>query len=127
MPLTALNQQGQPYPVIYGHILYTGWTIVAVGSTIIVPSAPPGIYRYSGVLIITTAQASDAITVNGIWTDDLQAETVAIFNGTSTASTGQFSASILAENTATANLSYSVTTTATSAVANLYLVVERIY
>ena len=127
MALTALNQTSTPWPVMVGNWLKTAFTFAAVGTTTIVPSAPPGLYRMNVYVVITTAQAADAVTVNAIYTDDQQAETVAVINGVSTAAQGAFQGSVILQNTATANISYSVTTTASTAVGNIYIVVERIF
>ena len=128
MALTTLSQAQPPYPVVVGSFLKTAFTIAAIGSTPIVVNAPPGIYRFTAIVIITTLEAAHAVTVNAIVTDDLQAETVAIISAASTASTGQFNGSQVLENTAIANLSFSVTTTDTgTAIGNIYIVVERIF
>lgn len=128
MALNSLNQGATPFPVMVGNFLKTAFTIAAIGSTTIVANAPPGIYRYTAIVIITTAEAAHTVTVNAIVTDDLQAETVAVINGVSTASQAQFNGTQTLENTATANLAFSVTTTDTgTAVGNIYIVVERIF
>ncbi len=128
MALNSLNQGPTPFPVIMGNFLKTGFTIAAIGSTPIVLSAPPGLYRYTAVVVITTLEAAHTITVNAIVTDDQQAETVAIINAFSTASVGQANGTATLENTATANLSFSVTTTDLgTAVGNIYIVVERLF
>lgn len=128
MALNSLNQEMKSYPIIMGNFLKTAFTIAAIGSTPIVLSAPPGIYRYTAIVIITTLEAAHTITVNAIVTDDLQIETVAIISAFSTASTGQANGTAILENTATANLNFSVTTTDTgTAVGNIYIVVERLF
>jgi hypothetical protein len=128
MALTTLSQAQPPYPVVVGSFLKTGVAIAAIGSTTIVANAPPGIYRYTAIVIITTLEAAHTVTVNAIVTDDLQAETVAIISAASTAATGQFNGTQVLENTATANLNFSVTTTDTgTAVGNIYIIVERIF
>jgi len=86
MALGPANQQQQPNPVICGYAFKTGFTFTAFGPAVILTNAAPGLYRFSAIVIITTTQASDAVTVNVICTDDQQAETVAILSGVSTAS-----------------------------------------
>jgi hypothetical protein len=127
MALGPSNQAATPYPVVVGSWQKTVFTFTAIGSFVIVANAPPGLYRYTAVAIITTAQASQSVTVNAIVTDDQQAETIAVLSAVSTTAQGQFNGQTVLENTATANLSLSVAATATTAVGNIYVVVERIF
>ncbi len=128
MALTTLSQAQPPYPVVVGSLLKTAFTIAAVSSTPIVISAPPGLYRYTAVVVITTVEAAHTVTVNAIVTDDQQSETVAIISAFSTASAGTSSGTVTLENTATANLSFSIATTDTgTGVGNFYITVERIF
>ena len=127
MALNALNQTATPWPVMVGNWLKTAFTFAAVGTTTIVPNAPPGLYRFNVYAVVTTAQSSQTLTVNAVYTDDQAAETVAVLNAVSTTATGPFQGSVIIQNTATANLSYSVATTATTAIGNIYIVVERIF
>ena len=127
MALTAANQIVTPYPVVVGSWQKTAFTFAAVGSFAVVANAPPGLYRYTVSAIITTAQGSQTLTVNAIVTDDQQAETVAVLSAVSTTAQGQFNGQTVLENTATANLNLSVATTASSAVGNIYVVIERIF
>ena len=127
MALLSTNQQQQQYPIVAGYAFKTAFTFAAVGSTVILTNASAGIYRFNVSAIITTAQGSDTLTVNALYTDDQQAETIAVLNAVSTASQGQFNGSAIIENTAAANISYSVTTTATTAVGNIYILIERLF
>ena len=56
MALTTLSQAQPPYPVVVGSFLKTAFTIAAIGSTPIVVNAPPGIYRFTAIVIITTLE-----------------------------------------------------------------------
>lgn len=127
MALTALNQAPQPYPTMVGNIVKTAFTFATVSSTAVTPTIPAGIYRFSVYAVVTTAQGSDTLTVNAIWTDDFQANTIAVLSAVSTASQGYFQGSTLMELTASSTVNYSVATTATTAVGNIYIVVERIF
>ncbi len=128
MALNALNQAQPPYPVVVGSVIKTAFTFAAVGSTPVVVNAPPGLYRFTAVVIVTTVEAAHTVTVNAIVTDDQQAETIAIINAFSTATVGTTSGTVTLENTATANLSFSVATTDVgTGVGNIYLTVERIF
>jgi len=127
MALQQSNQIVTSSPVMMGHILYSAFTFGAVSSTVVVANAPAGLYRFSCYAVVTTAQGSQTLTVNAIWTDDFGANTVAVLSAVSTTAQGYFQGSTLMENTATANLSYSIAATATTAIGNIYIVVERIY
>jgi hypothetical protein len=127
MALSPASQQQNCFPVVMGAVQKTAFTFAAISSTPVVVNAPPGIYRFFVYAVITTAQSSDTLTVNAIWTDDFQANTVAILSAVSTTSQGYFQGQSVIENTATANINYSVSTTATTAVGNIYIVVERVF
>ena len=126
--LVQINQQLQAYPTIATNYIRTGFTFAAIGTTALVTLAPQGIYRFSVYLVITTAQGSQTVTINALFTDDQQAETIAVLNAVSTTAQGQFNGSAIIENTSTANnISFSLATTATTAVGNFYIVVERLF
>ena len=128
MALVSTNQQAQQYPIVAGFAFVTGAVCAAISSTVILTNAPRGLYRFNVSLIATTLESGKTVTVNAIYTDDLQAETVAVISAVSITSTAQFNASAIIENTATANISYSVATTATGTGAgNIYITIERLF
>ena len=128
MALVPASQQQQQYPIVAGYALKTGFTIAAFGPSVILTNAAPGIYRFSVSAIITTAEAAHTVTVNAICTDDQQAETVAVISAASTAAQGQFNGVQVLENTATANISWSIATTDVgTGVGNFYVLVERLF
>ena len=128
MALTKSNQQLPLSPVICAEAILTAQAAV-LGSTTIFPSAPPGIYKMDVVLIVTTGGASGNLVVNAIVTDDLQAETIAGATIANLSSTGQANAVVVFENTATANINYSITAGGTfgSCVYNAYIILERLF
>ena len=127
MALVQANEQTQLYPTIAGSYLRSAFTFAAISSTTIVANAPPGLYRFSVYLVVTTAQSSQTVTVNAIWADDQQTNTVAVLSAVSTTSQGYFQGSTVMENTATANLNFSMSAAATTAVGNFYILIERLF
>ena len=128
MGLNQSNEQSPLYPVICGTVALFSQA-AAINSTVLFPSAPPGVYRVSATLIVTTIGSSGNLVANLIGTDDLQAETLPIATIASIGSTGQANGVQILENTATANISYSVTAGGTfgSARFSLYLILERLF
>ena len=129
MPLLQTQQQLQAYPTIVANYLKTSFTFAAIGTTALVTTAAPGIYRFNVYLDVTTAQGSQTVTVNALWTDDGAAQTLAVLNAVSTTTVNTyFQGSVIIDNASAANnISFSVTTTATTAVGNIYIVVERLF
>jgi hypothetical protein len=123
--LTPTTQQQLLAPIIVGQAILGAQT-AAIGSTVIVPNAPAGLYRFNMVIVITTLGLS-TLTANAICTDAAKAETVAVLNGVSVIATGTFQGSALVENIAAANLSYSVTLGGSGSTWNLYIIVERLF
>ena len=129
MPLIQTPEQLQAYPAIVTNYLKTSFTFAAIGTTALVTAAAPGLYRFSVYLDVTTAQASQTVTVNALWTDDGAAQTLAVLNAVSTTTVNTyFQGSVLIENVSAANnISFSLATTATTAVGNFYIIVERLF
>jgi hypothetical protein len=128
MPLAQSQEQGPLSPVIAGNVVLSAQAAV-IGSTVILTNAPPGIYRASVSLILTTLGTSGNLVANLIATDDLQAETIPAATIAAIGSTSQSNGVVVFENAATANISYSVTASGTfgSARYSLYIVLERIF
>lgn len=94
----------------FGRIYRTG-VAAAIGSTGIFGAIPDkGLYALEVYLAVTTAgNAGDTCTVTITWTDDAQAESVAVISVVSVAAKGQFQARRLIENnSASVNPAYSV-------------------
>lgn len=119
----SITTQQQPnLPIVSGTVNLGGQT-GAVSSTVIIASAPVGLYRFTVCVVVTVAGTS--ITVNAIYTDDAKAETVAVVSAASTAATGNITATAMIENSAVGNISFS--TSGTTGTYNLYIIVERLF
>lgn len=129
MALNAANQKLYSAVELVGSAQKTAFTIAAFGSSVLVVNAPAGLYDFKVCLVLTTLEGSShTVTVNAIYTDDLQSETLPVMNAQTTAATGTFSASAIIENTAAANISWSIATTDTgTAIGNFYIAVLRIF
>ena len=127
MALSQTNEQAQLYPVICAYVV--GSKVAAIGSTVLFPSAPPGVYRVTCCQVITTGGTSGTLVTNIIATDDFQANTIAVATNANIATQGQAQGSVIFENTATANISFSVVAGGTfgSCVYSLYLILERLF
>lgn len=123
--LTTATQQILLQPVMVGQVALGAQTL-AIGSTAIIPSAPPGLYRYSFCLVITGTGTS-TLTANAIYTDAAKTETIAVLSAVSVTATGTFQGSVVVENIAAATMNYSVTLGGSSATWNLYIIVERLF
>ena len=126
--LTYANEQGPLYPVICGSAIL-GAQAAVISPTVVFPNAPPGLYRASASLIVTTVGTNGNLVANIIGTDDYTAETIPIATIAALSSQGQANGSVIIENTATANISFSVTASGTfgSCVYSLYLILERLF
>lgn len=127
MALTQANEQAALFPVICASVI--GTRSAAIGSTVLFPSAPAGVYRASCVQVITTAGSAGTLVTNIIATDDFGANTTAVATNANIATQGQANGSVIFENTATANISYSVVASGTfgSCVYSIYLILERLF
>lgn len=127
MALSQTNEQAPLQPQIVAYVV--GSKSAAIGSTVLFPSAPPGVYRATCVQVITTGGTSGTLVSNIIATDDFQANTLALATNANIATQGQANGSAVFENTATANISYSVVAGGTfgSCVYSLYLILERLF
>ena len=123
--LAIATQQLLLQPVIVGQAILAAQT-VAISSTVLLPLAAPGLYRLTYVLVVTGTGTS-TLTANAIYTDAAKAETIAVLSAVSVTATGTFQSSIVVENIAAANISYSVTLGGASAVWNLYITAERLF
>ncbi len=128
MALTSSQEQGPQYPVVVATLLISAKAAV-IGSTTLLASAPPGIYRANVSLIVTTVGSSGNLVANLIATDDVQAETIPAATIAALSSQGQANGSIIIENTASANINYSTTASGTfgSCQYSLYIVLERLF
>ena len=128
MPLTQGQQQSPLYPVICG-VVNLNTQAAVLGTTIIFPNAPPGIYHANTCLIVTATGTSGNLVANILVTDDLQAETIPGATIAAITSTGQANSCLAFENAATNNISFSVTASGTfgSCRYSLYLVLERLF
>lgn len=123
--LTVSTQQLLLLPVIAGQAVLAAQT-AAIGSTVLITNAPAGLYRLSFILVITGTGTS-TLTANAIYTDAAKAETIPVLSAVSVTATGTFQGSIVVENIAAANISYSVTLGGASAIWNLYILAERLF
>ena len=96
-------------PSVFGRIYRTA-VGAAIGATGIFGAVPDkGLYSLEVYLAVTTAgNAGDTCTVTITWTDDSQAESVAVISVVSVAAKGQFQARRLLETNGVVNPSYAV-------------------
>lgn len=91
-------------------VVYSANVLGAIGATNIFTSTPPqGLYVIDVYVAVKTAGAAgDQVSVTIAWTDDSQAESVAVINAASVAAKGFFAARQLVETTGAANVTYAV-------------------
>lgn len=93
-----------------GAMIYTTGIGAAIGAANLFTTTPlKGLYVVDVYLAVTTAgTAGDTCSVTIAWTDDAQAESVAVISAVSVAAKGFFTARQLVETTGAANVTYAL-------------------